>query len=159
MRNWVAISGLISLALLSGCGSVVTRPLNIAGRVIFTDGVAAIPGARLVVEASVDEFATVAVKKSFNNDQGFLAVPFEIEDFSVPGDAAFLMVRAFQDTSGNGTWEAGEGTGRYDRTQTGNSSFSLIILEKVGELSASTMFAPATTVSEIDIRLDATGAR
>lgn len=93
------------------------------GRINFTSQVQAQPGNTVIVQLSNDKFVTVYSSIRIRNEAGLLTLPFE---FPFPGAVSAwigLSVRAFQDSNGNGQWDNGEGSGRFDQSDTGNSDF------------------------------------
>ncbi len=118
------------LIFLSGCGTASRQNVYaqyILGRVNFTDRVPPQSGVSVVIEYSSNNFTTIQGSTSVSNSVGLLTVPYNL-GFAT-GTADYVQFRAFADTNGNGTWDAGEGTGRFDNTDTGNST--LVSLTRV----------------------------
>ncbi len=143
----------IFLALATSCANPdTTTYINFEVRVISTSGSPLVSGSKLIAQVSTDGFVTVLKSGSVRNDQGLGVVPLRVKDAAVSSANPYVEVRAFQDTNDSGAWEAGEPTGRYDGTSTGNSSFRVILTEEDG----TSLFSGTATVRGIDVHVDGT---
>jgi hypothetical protein len=110
------------MSVTPACGNAVECLVNgdnIKGHVIFPADSPGEAGKTVLVQFSKDSFATVASDTRVSNTQGLVAVPYS---YCAETEKTF-SVRAFQDSNGDGMWEAGEAAGRDDGTSDGNSTY------------------------------------
>ena len=121
-RNLNLLLG-ISISLTQwGCGSSENVYAKyVTGRLTFASGITATAGAPIIIRYSSDNFATILGSTSIYNDQGLLTMPYRLDFNSNAGD--FVQIQAFQDISFTGIWVYGAGSGRYDKTATGNAAY------------------------------------
>lgn len=138
---------LLFAVMISVTGFACGETASIKGRVVFGDRVSLTPNTPIVVQCSSDSFSTITARTTFRDPYGLITNQYEIPNVPKNTD---VTVRAFQDLNGNGTWDSGEPSGRYDGTTNGNATHTTV---RINGCASCTIDNP-DDVSEIDFFLD-----
>ena len=124
---------------------------NVEGRIHFANGVPLESRTTILVQTSTDGFATAPeYTEHVDNLQGLISLPYDI-----CADPGSVSVRAFQDTNGNGAYDAGEPAGRRDGTSSGHAAYSTFTIDPFDDQSED---AEWDTEEGVNFALDATTA-
>lgn len=147
--NRIALLGAAFLA--TGCADALNCLIsgdNVEGRINYSASVAPQAGKTLIIQYSTDSgFGSISGTASRTNDQGVLSMPYSL----CVSEGTSYYIRAFQDSDSDGSYTAGEGSGRRDGTDSGNTAPTAVLVPS----SASSDNPNEQT--EIDLSLDTTG--
>lgn len=142
---------LTAAVFMSGCADALNCLVsgdNVEGRVNFSSAVAPEAGKTIIIQYSTDSgFSTVNGTASRTNAQGVLSMPYSL----CVSEGTNHYVRAFQDSSGDGSYTAGEGSGRRDDTDSGNTAPTAVLVPTSGSGEN------RNEQKNIDLSLDTTG--